>query len=428
MKIELSRSEQAMESKVSVNEYTDLVKNCFDFEFDGTISYRPYVVPKELPTDFGTLLIVGGSGTGKSQLLKQFGTEDIIEWNNDSVITNFSSPKEAVDKLGSVGFNSIPQWVKPYKCLSNGEQFRCDLAMKLHDNSVIDEFTSVVDRNVAKSCCVSISKYIKNNNLKNIVFASCHKDIIEYLQPDYVIDTDLGLLYSKEYLRRPRFNIRIEKTNWKSWKHFSKYHYLTSSLNKACRAYLIFWDDVCIGFTSYIASPNGYIKNAWREHRTVILPEYQGLGIGCKISELIGEDILKSGGRYYSKTAHIRLGEHRNNSNLWKPATHNQQRRIKSYKHNEGEYDSLDTTRICYSHEYVGKDYNTKEQLHVICYSDNVDKLKEICYINYNKFITVYSDKDSLCDKLCIELQLRRDFVPKKTKLKKMKNENIITI
>ena len=67
---------------------------------------------------------------------------------------------EAIDKLTAVGLNSVPSWVRPYEVLSTGEKFRADLSRRLKDNAVIDEFTSVVDRNVAKSCCVSISKYI----------------------------------------------------------------------------------------------------------------------------------------------------------------------------------------------------------------------------------------------------------------------------
>ena len=64
------------------------------------------------------------------------------------------------------------------------------MSRSLHDNAVIDEFTSVVNRECAISCSTSISKYIRNNDLKNIVFASCHDDIIEYLQPDWIYDTD----------------------------------------------------------------------------------------------------------------------------------------------------------------------------------------------------------------------------------------------
>jgi ABC-type ATPase with predicted acetyltransferase domain len=56
----------------------------------------------------------------------------------------------------------------------------------------MDEFTSEVNRETAKSLCVCVSKYIRKKDIKNIVLASCHKDIIPWLQPDWVFDCDSG--------------------------------------------------------------------------------------------------------------------------------------------------------------------------------------------------------------------------------------------
>jgi ABC-type ATPase with predicted acetyltransferase domain len=91
----------------------------------------------------------------------------------------------------SVGFGSVPSWLKPYKVLSNGEKMRVDLARALleKDFIVFDEFTSVVDRQVAQTACIAINKAIKGTN-KKFIAVSCHKDIIEWLQPDWIFDTD----------------------------------------------------------------------------------------------------------------------------------------------------------------------------------------------------------------------------------------------
>lgn len=92
----------------------------------------------------------------------------------------------------SVGFASPPSWLKPYGVLSNGEKMRCDLARAiLEDNELIvfDEFTSVVNREVAKTSSYAISKAVKSANKKFIAVA-CHKDIIEWLEPDWIYDTD----------------------------------------------------------------------------------------------------------------------------------------------------------------------------------------------------------------------------------------------
>jgi SpoU rRNA methylase family enzyme len=54
---------------------------------------------------------------------------------------------------------------------------------------VICEWTSVVDRTIAKVMSICLNKYAKKNN-KKIIVLSCHKDIIDWLEPDWVFDTD----------------------------------------------------------------------------------------------------------------------------------------------------------------------------------------------------------------------------------------------
>jgi len=57
----------------------------------------------------------------------------------------------AYQKLSAVGLNSVPSWCRPYHVLSNGEQFRARMAAMLNSDTSFDEFTSVVDRTIAKS-------------------------------------------------------------------------------------------------------------------------------------------------------------------------------------------------------------------------------------------------------------------------------------
>ena len=151
----------------------------------------------ELPEEWNIGLIVGGSGTGKTTIANELFKKEIINgfnYNHKSVIDDM--PKEIkteeIEKMFySVGFGSVPSWLKPYNVLSNGEKMRVDLARALleKDFIVFDEFTSVVDRNVAQTSCIAINKAIKNTN-KKFIAVSCHKDIIEWLQPDWIYDTD----------------------------------------------------------------------------------------------------------------------------------------------------------------------------------------------------------------------------------------------
>ena len=188
-------------STVESDAFIKASEKAFDCIFDGVSRFYPWKMPTKLPKDFKLGVIVGGSGSGKSTLLKKFGHEETPIWYpNKSIISHFETPDEAINRLGSVGLNTVPSWYKPYSVLSNGEKFRADLARKIKSGAVIDEFTSVVDRTVAKAASVALSRYINNNNLKNIVLSTCHQDILDWLEPDWVLNTDTGELFSGFFL------------------------------------------------------------------------------------------------------------------------------------------------------------------------------------------------------------------------------------
>lgn len=150
-----------------------------------------------LPEKWNIGLICGASGTGKTTIVNELFKDNLIisfDYDDNSVLDNMPKElgiKEIEKMFYAVGFGSVPSWLKPYKVLSNGEKMRVDLARALleKDFIVFDEFTSVVDRQVAKTACIAINKAIKNTN-KKFIAVSCHKDIIEWLQPDWLYDTD----------------------------------------------------------------------------------------------------------------------------------------------------------------------------------------------------------------------------------------------
>ena len=191
----LKRSKSPLTVSVEKDEFIIASETAFDCKFDGTSTFHPWDLPTSLPKKFKIGVIVGSSGSGKSTLLKHFGIEEQPIWDsNKSILSHFNSPEEGITKLSSVGFNTVPSWYKPYHVLSNGEKFRADLARKLTSNTVIDEYTSVVDRNVAKAASMALSRYVNKNNLENIVISTCHTDVVDWLEPDWVINTDSGEL------------------------------------------------------------------------------------------------------------------------------------------------------------------------------------------------------------------------------------------
>jgi GNAT superfamily N-acetyltransferase len=348
---------QELRCVVEVDDIASALAEAFDFEFSGALSFTPPAMPAP-PEDYGIGLIVGPSGSGKSTLLKQFGGEADIAWDEGkSVASHFASADDARTRLGAVGLNSIPAMLRPYHVLSTGERFRADLARRVQDDAVIDEFTSVVDRTVAKSCSHALRRYVDQNEVKRLVLATCHYDIIEWLQPDWIFDTNTGQMAGRGLVQRPSIDIELVPCTTAAWPIFRPHHYLDANLNQSSRCWLAIWDGVAVGFASMIAFPNGAFQRAWREHRTVVLPDYQGLGIGVRISDAVGEMVRAEGGRLFSKTSNHRMGDYRNRSASWRPTSKNQRARA-DYNHDrptkESGHKDRHTKRLCYSHEYMG--------------------------------------------------------------------------
>ena len=180
-----------------INKTFRVAKVMSDFDVKLEHSNEHFIGNIEIPENWNIGLICGGSGTGKTTIINELFKNDIItnfEYDDNSVLDNMPKNKscEEIEKMFySVGFGSVPSWLKPYKVLSNGEKMRVDLARALleKDFIVFDEFTSVVDRQVAQTACIAINKAIKGTN-KKFIAVSCHKDIIEWLQPDWIFDTD----------------------------------------------------------------------------------------------------------------------------------------------------------------------------------------------------------------------------------------------
>lgn len=352
--VNLEKDITPLSSVVDEDLITTEACSIFDYQENKKTEFYPWVKPN-LPDEYKIGLIIGGSGSGKSTLLKQFGKEFAHEWlPNKSILSHFNNSKEATEKMYAVGLSSVPTWIKPYQVLSNGEKFRVDLARSLQSNSIIDEYTSVVDRNVAISASKTINKYIHSSNLNNIVFASCHRDIIPFLKPDWIIDLDAGMyvLQPRECLWRPPMVVQIYEVKRSLWSYFMGHHYLTTSLHPFARCYIACLENQIVSFASAIPFPNRYLKKAWREHRTVTLPDFQGLGIGVRLSDWLAEAHIKGGYRYFSRTAHPRMGEYRENHKNWK-ATSNNKKIQKSNQNPNWSHWNFDDKRIAYSHEFV---------------------------------------------------------------------------
>jgi hypothetical protein len=122
--------------------------------------------------------------------------------------------------------------------LSNGEKFRVDLARRLLEGGELvacDEFTSVVDRQVAKIGAHAVQKFIRRAD-RRFVAATCHHDVNgtapsrlfpqclpvagaileEWLQPDWVLEPATMQFRWRSLQRRPALNCTIRRAldNW----------------------------------------------------------------------------------------------------------------------------------------------------------------------------------------------------------------------
>ncbi len=311
---------------VSVPVTERIPEEILGYAHNSAMTRRSKVTMPELP-EFGCLAIVGRSGGGKTTLLKDLESTGKFHFpskrfdNSKAIVSNFPSREEAIERLSAVGLKSIPTWVKPRNVLSVGEGFRADMALNIEDFVMLDEFTSTVDRNVARSCCTSLGKYIRRTGKKGVVVCSCHKDFIEFLKPDFVLDIDDLKIYDlRNYDLSEKIKIDIYRTSDKDlWNVFKEHHYMSHEINKACHFYVmkLHGTDELVGCFSTLPQMTGTKKWGWRVHRTVVLPDYQGLGISSKTLNFFGEYYHKDGKFLGIRTSSIPMLNSLRRNPLW---------------------------------------------------------------------------------------------------------------
>lgn len=191
-----------LESLITQDSYCDYVFNNYDIQNkERTITEVPIPSKEDMTQmdkdDWNILLICGKSGSGKSTILREiYGDVKPIEYDyNKCVISQFPrlTEEEVCDLLQSIGLSSVPTWLRKPQELSNGERARLDIAKAIYEANgsivVLDEYTSVVNRAAAQSMSFALQRYARQKGLK-IIIASCHFDIIEWLQPDYIFNLE----------------------------------------------------------------------------------------------------------------------------------------------------------------------------------------------------------------------------------------------
>lgn len=265
-------------------------ENGCDFDLDADLGIEGF--------DWKIGIVVGPSGSGKTSIGRQvFGGAEAFwapEWPSGTPIIDSIAPagdfNEVTGALGSVGLGSVPTWLRPYPVLSNGEKFRADLARlvcEAPERSVVDEFTSVVDRQIAKFGALAFAKAWRRLDGRQVVLLTPHYDVIEWVEPDWVFDT-AKLAFARGSLRRPKFDLEVWKTDGSYWPLFEPHHYLKLPRMVGAAYYVGSVDGELVCHLAVASKNKGRAVEA-RACRLVVMPEWQGAGVGLRFLNHICE-------------------------------------------------------------------------------------------------------------------------------------------
>jgi GNAT superfamily N-acetyltransferase len=306
-------------------------------------------------------LIVGPSASGKTALARHLFGESYYQaadWPRDRALVDCFEPltiHQITRLFTAVGFSSPPSWIKPYHVLSTGERFRCDLARALAANLtsagnglravpegpigsttptlsterhrgrslqktlppiVFDEFTSVVDRRSALVASAALARALRSGIIPGqFVAVTCHYDIARWLAPDWTIDMRTRR-FTRRRLQRPPIKLRLHRCNRALWPMFARHHYLNGSLAPTARCFVALWNNEPVAFCATL--PLIGRQNHWRITRLVVLPDYQGVGIGLRVAEAVAELHRAQGHRINITASHPAVVAHCRRSPRWR--------------------------------------------------------------------------------------------------------------
>jgi len=286
----------------------------------------------DLETDFHIGLIVGASGSGKTTLARSIYGDDSMRERLDlarPIIEQFPDAWSYDDCAGAligVGLSQVPCWIRPAHTLSTGQRARAEFALQMAldaDCIVMDEWTSVVDRTVAKAMSHTIQRYARKRG-KSAVLLSCHYDVIEWLAPDWIIDCNQQTFADRRLLRRSRqerLQFSIRRCDRSAWRNFSRYHYLSERLAGGFGIYYgLFCGDDQIGFHAFsnLVPRKAGQPMILHANRTVIHPDYVGFGMGMKLVNITSKIVCDMGYRVMSKHSSAPIFAHQSRYKCWR--------------------------------------------------------------------------------------------------------------
>eukprot|EP00485_Elphidium_margaritaceum_P015018 CAMPEP_0202728208 /NCGR_PEP_ID=MMETSP1385-20130828/185509_1 /ASSEMBLY_ACC=CAM_ASM_000861 /TAXON_ID=933848 /ORGANISM="Elphidium margaritaceum" /LENGTH=1594 /DNA_ID=CAMNT_0049394455 /DNA_START=27 /DNA_END=4812 /DNA_ORIENTATION=- len=289
--LSVDREVRELQCQVAMDAHTTQTSTVLDvWDFQGvTVTHIPYLSARDIYINgarfFQIGVMLGPSGCGKTTSGERlFGRPCTIEWDNARSIASHFQGCASLVELFEVCALSLHLAFSRFEYLSEGEKHRVNIARCLqhaHDTSaldrvtLIDEFTSFLDRETAITISRRISDYIYRHGLRNIVFLACKYDVISThngLHPSWIFDVQNKKMYhyqppsasnstddgdksttTKPMLFRKHSFLEIADL-WNVPKirlvlrpclpsdfdpTFSKYHYMDANINPASNCYSV---------------------------------------------------------------------------------------------------------------------------------------------------------------------------------------------
>ncbi len=285
-----------LETRVGQSYRVQYASDMFGFAHGGVVKR---VVEGELPRkeeEWRVGAIVGPSGSGKSSfargVIRPGGAIEGVMlmaggWPAEgSVMDGFPAgltAEEVTGALTQAGLGGTRDWVKPFGVLSGGEQARAELARGLVSGAEcigVDEFTATLDRETAKLVALASARAVRSGKAKakRMVAVTCHEDVVRWLEADWVLEMPSGRL-TRGRLCRPGIVVEVRSCSRRVWSGFAEHHYLNAELSPVSRCYAACVEGEAVGFCATVAAM-GQDKRRRLVHRLVVLPRWQGVGVG----------------------------------------------------------------------------------------------------------------------------------------------------
>jgi hypothetical protein len=200
----------------------------------------------------------------------------------------------------------------------------------------------------------ALARTVRSHPGLQFVAVTCHEDVEPWLNPDWVCRPAEAKFAWRCLQRRPPVTLRLFRAFATAWPLFRPHHYLSHALAPAAVCFLATWRDQPVAFSAWLPFV-GAGPPARREHRTVCLPDFQGIGIGNAVSDTLASMWTALGYKALSTTTHPAMIRSRCQSPNW------QMTRSPSFAHSHEGGLQHATTRLTAGFKYVGPPMERRE-------------------------------------------------------------------